>query len=57
MKTLVFPDGFRLSGFRWSIFGYWYRTFPDSGIRGEQHNNLRYTNAAIADGGIVMVSE
>ena len=57
MKTLIFPDGLRLSGFRWSMFGYWHRTFADSGIRGGQYNCLRFTNAALAEAGIVMVND
>lgn len=57
VKTLVFPDGLKLTGFKWSLFGYWYRTFPDTGINGEQINSLKFTKNAIADAGIVVVSE
>jgi hypothetical protein len=55
MKTLVFPDGLKLSGFRWSLMGWWYRSFAESGINGEQTNCLRFTNAAIRDAGIVLI--
>ena len=54
MKTLIFPDGQKMTGFRWSMFGYWYRTFPDTGINGEQINSLKFTKKALAEAGIAI---
>ena len=59
MKTysLTFKDGLMLEGFEWSIFGYYYKTFPDSGWRSEQSNMLKYTREALQDEGIEITAE
>lgn len=55
--TLTFPNGLVLEGFKWSLFGYFYLAFPDSGLRSEQYNSLKYTREGMAEAGITMEEE
>jgi hypothetical protein len=50
--TLLFPDGTKIAGWRWSIMGFYYRDFPDSGIHSGQLNQLRFTSRALDNEGI-----
>lgn len=55
--SLTFPDGLTLEGFKWSIFGYYYKKFPDSGWRSEQFNCIKYTKEALIEHNIEITRE
>lgn len=56
--TLTFPDGLVLEGFRWSVIGYYYKDFPDSGLNSlGRCNRLAYSHQGIEDAGIKMEKE
>ena len=55
--TFTFPDGTVISGFQWSIMGWYYRRFPPSGIHSEPFNDLQFTRFAIIEHGITVEEE
>lgn len=55
--SITFKDGLTLEGFKWSIFGYYYKDFPDSGFSHNQFNCIRYTREAIQELDLQLTAE